>query len=515
MPVALPQTPEQVDADLVELMRTCLYDPLKFVRVAYPWKEPGTFLEHDDGPDTWQRKFLISVGEEAKANDFDGIHPVQPLLRAVSKGHGVGGSVMCAWLVDWIMSTRPHAQGTVTANTNTQLETKTWAAIERWTRSSITAHWFGINSRRMYHHRFPKSWFCTPQTCKEQNSEAFAGQHAKDSTSFYIFDEDSAIPEIIHTVAEGGMTDGEPMAFRFGNATRNSGSFYECVFRKGKDRWKPMVIDSRTSRFANQELITQWAELHGEDSDWFRVRVRGLPPRASDLQFIDQERVWAAQKREPVTFDDEPLIAGVDFSGGGQAFNVVRFRRGMDGKSIPPIRVPGEKTRKDRTMFLGVLAELLNERRPEKRIAMMYCDSAYGSPYVVRLNAMGFDNVAEVNFGEPENPDDAHCGNMRAYMYTQGKEWLATGAIPEADNKLEFDLTAPGVHYDKRDRKFIESKEDMAKRGIGPIDDGDAFILTFAGAPAKRKLTPKAKPKPKGRFIGRAQRDTSRTGWTR
>lgn len=70
---------------------------------------------------------------------------------AVSKGHGVGGSVMCAWLVDWIMSTRPHAQGTVTANTFTQLETKTWATIQHWTKLCLTASWFEIGGSRMYH----------------------------------------------------------------------------------------------------------------------------------------------------------------------------------------------------------------------------------------------------------------------------------------------------------------------------------------------------------------------------
>ncbi len=63
---------------------------------------------------------------------LDGQHAVPALRKAISKGHGVGGSVMIAWLTTWIMATRPHAQGTVTANTSTQLETKTWPTITRW-----------------------------------------------------------------------------------------------------------------------------------------------------------------------------------------------------------------------------------------------------------------------------------------------------------------------------------------------------------------------------------------------
>ena len=42
-----------------------------------------------------------------------------------------------------------------------------------------------------------------PELCLVQ----LAGQHAKGSTSFYLFDEASAIPDKIWEVAEGGLTD--------------------------------------------------------------------------------------------------------------------------------------------------------------------------------------------------------------------------------------------------------------------------------------------------------------------
>ena len=77
---------------------------------------------------------------------------------------------------------------------------------------------------------------CRAQTCREENAEAFAGLHAADSTPFYIFDEASAIPDAIAEVAEGGLTDGEPMFFKFGNPTRNSGDFHRC-FHGLRHRW--------------------------------------------------------------------------------------------------------------------------------------------------------------------------------------------------------------------------------------------------------------------------------------
>ena len=83
------------------------------------------------------------------------------------------------------------------------------------------------------------------------------------------------------------------------------------------------------SRFPNKELIAQDLLDYGENSDYFRVRVRGLPPLAAEAQFIDRGRILDAQQRTVVTFPDEPLIAGFDASGGGSAWNVIRFRRGL------------------------------------------------------------------------------------------------------------------------------------------------------------------------------------------
>ena len=102
----------------------------------------------------------------------------------------------------------------------------------------------------------------------------------------------------------------------------------------------------------NKELLAEWIETYGVDSDFVRVRVRGLPPAADELQFIDRERIKEAQEREPQSLDDDPLICGVDVCGGGAAWNVAAFRRGGDARSIPRIRIPGEHTR-DRNVLVG------------------------------------------------------------------------------------------------------------------------------------------------------------------
>ena len=480
-------------AEVADFVGQFIYDPLGFVVACFPWGQPGTFLQDQEGPDAWQEAALTSIGEEARRNGFDGTKAVAAIRRAYSSGHGVGKSTLCAWLVCWIMSTRPHCQGTVTANTFTQLETKTWATIKRWMNVCLTADWFKVGDHKLYHIDHKDSWFVAPQSSKEENSEAFAGQHAAGSTSFYIFDEDSAIPDEIHRVAEGGLTDGEPMIFLFGNPTRNTGHFHSACFGAQRDRWAAVTIDSRASRFTNKETIKEWAEVYGEDSDFFRVRVLGKPPQASDLQFIDGARVLVAQQRKlPDTFGDEPLIVGVDVSDGGSAWNVCRFRVGNDARTIPPVRVPGAKVRDDRGPFLAKLADILSTEHLGKRVDMMFVDSAFGAPYVERLKAMGFKNVQEVRFGSESL--DVHQANRRAYMWDRLKEWLgASGCIERTDERLEIDLTGPGYHLNRKDQLVIESKEDMQKRGVDSPDDGDALALTFASPVGKYK-----KPAPRG-----------------
>jgi hypothetical protein len=465
-------------------------DPLGFVLAMYPWGEPGP-LEPHPGPDTWQRESLIWIGEQVARRRFDGHTAVEPIREATSSGHGIGKSVDVAFIVDWIMSTRPHCQGTITANTITQLQTKTWAAIQRWTRLCKTGHWFEINSDRMYRKGFKESWFCAPQSSKEENSEAFAGQHAADSTSFYIFDEASAIPRKIYEVAEGGLTDGEPMIFLFGNPTRSDGAFHEACFGHMRHRWHPRIIDSRTSRFTNKQQIAEWIQDYGEDSDFVRVRVRGLPPAASDLQFIDSASVANAQRRAIAVLPDDPLVCGLDLARGGSDECVLRFRRGNDARSIAPIRIPGEQAR-DSMKLVTIAADVLGRTYDGRKVATMFVDATGGSiggPVADRLRQLGHRNVVDVQFGG-ESPD-AKLANMRAYMWSKMRDWLrASGAI-DSSAALETDLTAPGYMHDKRDRLLLESKEQMKKRGVDSPDDGDALALTFAQVVKAKRPDPK------------------------
>lgn len=469
-------------------------DPLGFVKYSYPWGEPDGPLEKYPGPDEWQTEFLKGFGVEIKKRNFNGKDPVEPIRMTVSKGHGVGGTTLAAWIVNFIMSTRPNAIGSISANTFKQLNTKTWAAIKRWTDLSITKHWFRVTDDKIVSLVRPNAWYCSAQSSKEANSEAFQGQHAADSTSFYVLDEASAIPDKIFEVSEGGLTDGEPMIFVFGNCTRLKGSFYRINFGSEQKRWNHRTIDSRQAAMSNKKLFEEWIKDRGLDSDFVRVRVLGLPPRAGDAQFIDMERIERAQHRKPIVLEDEPLVCGVDFAWGGKDDNVVAFRRGADARSIPWITIPGEKTR-DPEVMTNKLSDVLTRSYDvgggrSMKVAAMFLDSAgIAGPVGARLRAAGFQNVFDINFGA-DSPDP-HYAYMRDYIWGMMKEWLLTGCIEDdpfgQDSELKTDLMSPGTIPDRLQRVKLESKDDMIARGEDSPDHGDALALTFA-----RKVAPQA-----------------------
>jgi hypothetical protein len=257
---------------------------------------------------------------------------------------------------------------------------------------------------------------------------------------------------------------------------RNTGQFYKVCFGSEAPRWNHRRVDSRTSRFTNKTLIDQWITDYGIESDYVRVRVLGFPPSASELQYIDKGRVTLARKRTQQALPDEPLIAGFDVSGGGKAWNVIRFRRGLDGRALPPIRIPGEHD-PDRSQRIGVCAELLRDRRPGHQLAALFIDSAFGAAIAVRLRSLGFEHVYEVNFGGAS--PDAHYLNMRAFMWGKAKDWLLLGSLPDEDGLCE-QLTLPGYHLNQSGKLVIESKADIQARGETSPDDADALCLTFA-----------------------------------
>lgn len=449
-----------------------VHDPLGFVLYAFPWGSGELLGKH--GPRLWQRELLEEIGEKLQTGEIVGIPEV--IREATSSGHGIGKSAIVAWLILWAMSTFEDTRGVVTANTEAQLKTKTWAELAKWHRMSINHHWFSFTATALYSKlpKHEKTWRIDMIAWSESNTEAFAGLHNAGKRVLLIFDEASAIPDAIWEVAEGALTDEntEILWCVFGNPTRNTGRLREC-FGRLRHRWVTRQIDSRTVEDTNKKQIAEWIDDYGEDSDFVRIRVRGMFPRASALQFIPSDLVAAAMKREPRSIYGDPLIMALDIARGGDDNNVFRFRRGLDAQSIPPVRIPGSETRDSMKLVSKAIA-LIEEYKPD---AFFGDSTGVGGPVLDRLRQLGH-NVHDVSFGA-ESPDKRFA-NMRAYIWGKLKEALQNGLAIDNSPVLEADLTAPEYTHDKRDRIVLEAKKEMKARGLASPDDGDALAMTYA-----------------------------------
>jgi hypothetical protein len=467
------------ELDLLEEIAAFDRDPLGFVEFAFPWGE-GELASHD-GPMEWQRGILADIR--------DGLSPNEAIRLAVASGHGIGKSALVSWIILWAMSTCVDTVGVVTANTGDQLRLKTWVQLAKWHRLAINSHWFAVTSKAIFSAdpEHEKTWRIDATTWNETRTEAFAGLHNEGKRILLLFDEAGGIPDVIWDVSTGALTDSntEIIWAAFGNPTRNTGRFREC-FAGGKfqHRWNTRQIDSRTVPITNKEEIAEWMQDYGEDSDFARIRVRGVFPRVSAMQFISSElvEIASAEAREVMVTLYDPLVMGVDVARYGDDKSVIRFRRGRDGRSIKPLKF--------RNIDTMQLAAKISELQRQYHCDAIFVDGGGpGAGVVDRCRYLKLP-IIEIQFGAAPDRDQLNqegtvaYANKRAEMWGVMREWLHGGMI-DNDAELKADLTAVEYGYmmkDGRDAIVLEKKEHMKKRALASPDDGDALALTFAYA---------------------------------
>ena len=457
------------------------HDPLGFVYFAFPWGEEGSELAGADGPEMWQRQLLTDLGEGL-------ISVNQAIMLATTSGHGVGKSACVAWIVWWAMSTFEDTRGVVTANTENQLKTKTWVEVAVWYRRFIGRDFFKLTATAIFSvdPEHEKTWRIDMVPWSERNTEAFAGLHNQGKRILVLFDEGSAIPDLIWEVTEGALTDRNTQIIWavFGNPTRNTGRFRDC-FPGGNfsHRWMHRRVDSRTVSFTNHEQSARWIADYGEDSDFVRIRILGVFPRVDADSFISAELAREACGRTLVPIRGEAVVLGVDVGRFGDDPSVIYPRKGRDAVTLPPEIYPYIDTME--------LADKIADAYLNYHASFVFVDGGgVGGGVVDRLRQLRIP-VIDVQFGAKADhagdyTDGTKYANKRAELWGNMRLWLKDGAIPERINGVEItlvdELSGPSYGLNAREEILLEAKKDMRRRNVPSPNIADALACTFAAS---------------------------------
>lgn len=466
-------TPEEIK-QLTEFCAEFEHDPVGFVWAAFPWGEGE--LEGQE-PQQWQLELLEDLAK--------GLKTVSQVIReAVASGNGIGKSALVAWIILWAIGTHEDTRGIVTANTDTQLRTKTWAELAKWFRLFIANRLFEYTATSIYSvdPAHEKTWRIDAIPWSEQNPEAFAGLHNQRRRVLIIFDEASAIADTIWETVEGATTDKDTEIIwcAFGNPTRNTGRFFDC-FHKQRNRWRCKQIDSRTVAISNKELLNEWIDDWGIDSDFVKVHVTGNFPDSADLQLISGSLVDGAIERGRTilqeTYKDLPVIFGVDPAWTGSDLLVCYMRQGNYTKVL--LTIPKND---DDMLVAGKLARLSDEYGMDHG----FIDQGWGTGIYSCLKALGRgEDWTLVSFGGQANNHEYYL-NKRIEIWDAMREWFKEGGAIEDKREIRDDFVGPQAWVNRNNKFQLESKEDMKKRGLPSPNYGDALALTFS-QPVKKK----------------------------
>jgi hypothetical protein len=484
-----PYTPEIETRLMSELWDPALKNDLyAWAKVVWPWKEVNTPLREWGGPKVWQRDLMDAISEFAMDNLFAAdIGRLPDIFRGtVCSGRGIGKSALVAQVVYWFFSTRIGSTTIVTANSQAQLESRTWPELGKWHSMAINRHWFDRSALSMK----AQDWFADcvktqlnidtgyyyvkAQTWSVERAESFCGAHSQHGM-MVVFDEASGIDNKIWDVTPGFFTDPIPDRYwlTFSNGRNTDGMFYlthedPAISKQWNYRRN---IDSRTVEGLDRALLDNEAQVHGEDSDWTRVEICGLFPHGGTRNFISRDLVDEASIRK-VKPDQDGLIMGIDVARFGADYTVFTYRKGRDARSIPPEVYQGE----DNVQIAKRVVTAVNKYNPKGIV--FDAGNASGVIDILRSKKM---KVEEIYFASKAT-DTMHYWNRRTELYALAREWLKTGYL--LDNVyLKRGLTEPGYDY-RGDILMLEPKDVVKKRVAHTshiaFDYADSFVVTFA-----------------------------------
>lgn len=425
--------------------------------------------------------------------------PTRPRV-SVRSCHGIGKTAIASAAGLWHLYSFENSILITTAPTARQVTELIWREIRgHHGRSNLPGRCLTTKLE------LGDQWYAMGFSTDDPNK--FQGFHPEGGHIMVIVDEAAGVSEEIFTVMEGILTNQYAVLLLIGNPTTTSGKFYN-THHVLREVYKTIAISALDSpNFTGEDipqairpkLITpQWVKDReiewGVDSPLYKSRVLGEFPDQADSALIALSWAEAAQKRFATdgvsaktvvitqTNTDgtvlwrpraiqEPVVLGADIARRGSAESVVYIRKG------PYVLHFSAWRGADLMLTTGRILKLCLDYD----VDIVNIDaSGIGAGVADRLREQMVRSVNSVMVGTVPN-DKERFRYLRDEIYWGLRERLREGDIgPITDNKTLAQLTAIQYVFNSRGRIEIETKEEMAKRGLPSPDRADALALAFA-----------------------------------
>ena len=459
------------------------FDKKNDIKILLDWRNSLELFVFDNFGvrlDAWQKK---------AAKLWDEGH-IQIALCACK---GPGKTAFLSWAGWHFLSLRPHSNVIVTSISGDNLRDGYWKECAIWMKKSkFLSQAFEWQKERIISLEHPETWWMSARKWsadadEQKQADTLAGVH--NDYILFVIDEAGAVPVPVMVAAKASLASGvETRMIIAGNPTQRDGALADAVLHSG-DQWQVVSISSdpddpdRTPRvnkgWARGEIIK-----YGRDHRWVVANIFGRFPEDSDESFFPESLIEEASTRELVFNENDPVIIGVDpsFSGAG-AKSVIYARRGNDARSMK------------RKEFRGIdgikLALEIEYSFKEHKASALFVDGAGVGASVCDQIRNYYNSMSKVfraiQFGSssdhvPHGDKFIYYGNKRAEMYGKCLQWLDNGGcIPnDPELKKQFQIKFKYVQRSDGVYLFIESKEELKKRGVPSPDALDALVTTFA-----------------------------------
>jgi phage terminase large subunit len=276
------------------------------------------------------------------------------------------------------------------------------------------------------------------------------------------------------------------------NFTRNHAGHYDgcddpnCLKREWAKRWdRDKDTDALTlAVLPNKEWVDERRQAWGEDSPLWMSKVLGEFPLQSVNTLFSRDTLNKGINADIQKFRTTPVILGVDLSRLGPDYSAIYKN---EGGNVRLVDMWGGKA--DETNVDGMeSAQRVHQHAISLGASEVRIDAeGIGGPILDQITRLSEGQYTVIAMrGSQASPDNLRWVNARAYWYDKAREDMLNEKIDfdPRENKgkqLEYELEQIQYHFNNRYKSLqIESKEDMAKRGLKSPDFADAFIYAVA-----------------------------------